>query len=272
MDIATLANKNALTDLKIFLFSLQLYNDVLPKVYVYCDSFIENYIQTKKPYKGEIYTKNALEQYVMYTRKEMEHMPGNEFRSKWEDFMCEKMNLLDWAHETSEKVLMCDADICFLGTLPKIPEHIQLGLSPHVIREADEEKFGKYNGGFVFSASKDIANIWRKATHTSRYFEQAALEDLTQVFVTYEFPIQNNYGWWRLLQGKESIESIKLKWSMNRIRGGLMVDGEPLLSVHTHWSSNDSATKYFNSFLLHYLSLLKSIKKIKELHTFLLKN
>ena len=154
--VATLANKNAFADLKVFLFSLQLWNTTLPDIYVYCDNFIENYIKTEKLYKGIIYTKNALEQYSSYNRAQMEKLPGNTFRTRWEDFMCEKMNLLEWAHETNDKVLMCDADICFMNTLPSVPENTLLGLSPHFIRESDEQRFGKYNGGFVYSASKDI--------------------------------------------------------------------------------------------------------------------
>ena len=183
------------------------------------------------------------------------------------------MNLLEWAHEENDKVLMCDADICFMNTLPSVPENTLLGLSPHFIRESDEQRFGKYNGGFVYSASKDIPDAWRKATFTSRYFEQAALEDLTCLFKTDECPIQNNYGWWRLLQGSESITMIQKKWSINRKDGcGICVEGLPLFSIHTHWDTDDRATQYFNKFIMDYLFVLKSVKKTKELHVFLLKN
>ena len=36
--LATLANKNALHDLNVFLFTLQLWNDSLPNLYIYCDN------------------------------------------------------------------------------------------------------------------------------------------------------------------------------------------------------------------------------------------
>ena len=38
--LATLANKNALKDLKVFFFTLELWNATLPSVYIYCDSNI----------------------------------------------------------------------------------------------------------------------------------------------------------------------------------------------------------------------------------------
>ena len=39
--IATLANTNSLDDLKIFLNTLQLFNNILPDVYLYCDTYID---------------------------------------------------------------------------------------------------------------------------------------------------------------------------------------------------------------------------------------
>ena len=273
MNIATLANKNALNDLKVFFYTLQLWNETLPTVYVYCDSFIEAYIKNEKPYKGEIHTKNALEKYSNYDRKQMEQMPGNEFPSLFGDFVIEKTHLMDWVFETKDSVLFCDADICFLDKLPIIPDGTVLGVSPHVIRIRDEEKFGIYNAGFLYAAHKTIPAKWKEYSRESKFFEQIAIEKLVESFPHYIFPIQNNYGWWRLLQGRESMETLSKKWSIKRGDGcGIHVEGAPLLSVHTHWDTNDSATKYFNTFILAYFSLLKSVKKTKELHAFLLKN
>ena len=248
--IATLANTNCLDDLKIFLQTLQLFNDTLPDIYLYCDTYID-IIDLTQFYKGRIYKKVALDEYDKLTREQMEKTKGTIFKTQWEDFMCEKMNLLEWTHshehETSDRVLLCDSDICFMGPLPSIPDKYELGLSRHEIRTFDEIRFGLYNGGFVFSGSKDIPKRWREATHTSRYFEQAALEDLTKDFKPYFFPIQNNYGWWRLLQGKQSIDILKNTWSIKE--NIIHVEGNPLLSIHTHFKTKDLATNLFNNFV-----------------------
>jgi hypothetical protein len=242
--IATLANTNALDDLKVFLNTIQIFNKDLPDIYLFCDTYIDILNLT---YAGKIYKKVTLDTYDGLTRKMMEQMKGVNFRNKWEDFMCEKMKLLEWAHETCERVLFCDSDICFMGPLPVIPEWVTLGLSKHMIRMFDEKRFGTFNGGFVFSGDKGVPEEWSRATYTSRYFEQAALEDLVDKFKTIFFPIQNNYGWWRLLQGEQSVETLKKKWSVkNNI---ITVEDLPLLSIHTHWKTDDKATRYFNDFV-----------------------
>jgi hypothetical protein len=246
--IATLANTNALNDLKVFLYTLQFFNKTLPDIYLYCDTYIDI---INLEYKGNLYKKVSLDEYDGLSREQMEKTKGKIFKTQWEDFMCEKMNLLEWSHITSDRVLFCDSDICFMGPLLNIPDNCELGLSRHEIRTFDEIRFGLYNGGFVFSGNKDIPIRWREATHTSRYFEQAALEDLTKYFKTYFFPIQNNYGWWRLLQGKESVDKLKLKFNVkNNI---IYYDNKPLLSIHTHFKSNDIATNFFNNFILNLL-------------------
>jgi len=246
--LATLANTNSLHDLKIFLNTLQLFNSILPDIYLYCDTYIDI---INLGYKGKLYKKVALDTYDGLSRQKMEKTKGKIFNTQWEDFMCEKMNLLEWAHISCERVLLCDSDICFMGPLPSIPEWCDIGLSKHEIRTIDEQRFGTYNGGFVFSGNKMVPSLWRKATHKSRYFEQAALEDLIQEFNTYYFPIQNNYGWWRLLQGKISVEILKKHWSIKE--NIIYVEEKPLLSIHTHWSTDDKATQYFNNFVLEFI-------------------
>ena len=96
-----------------------------------------------------------------------------------------------------------------------------------------------------------IPDKWKEFSKKSNFFEQLSLEDLTEIYSFETFSIQNNYGWWRLLQGKESEEVLKKKWSIKRTTNssGIAVEGEPLLSVHTHWKTDDLATKYFNKFI-----------------------
>ena len=266
--LATLANKNSLDDLKVFFFSLQLWNDTLPNVYIFCDSFIETYLKTN-PYKGKIEYKNILDVYNGLNREKMELLPGKEFKTLWVDFMCEKTHLLDWAFTFENSILFCDADICFMSQLQSIDESIKLGVSRHNIRDRDEQKYGMYNGGLLYASDKTIPELWRKFTHTSRFFEQACIEDLVKEFSESHFVFTNNinYGWWRLLQGKESIDSLKEKWSFKRDSNtcGLLVEGQPLLSIHTHWKTNDKATNYFNEFVLGKLEKLKSVEKTKKL-------
>jgi len=266
--IATLANKNALYDLKIFLFSLQLWNENnYPDVYIYCDLYVENFLKDNKLYKGNIFTKSGLEKYSNYDRAAMEKLQGTEFPTLFGDFVCEKMNLMNWIFETNESLLFCDADICFLGPLPEFDVSKKLILSRHEIRKRDSDKYGIYNAGFLYVNDKTIPNSWKFYTKHSTFFEQKSMENLAEEFEDSLdfFPIQNNYGWWRLLQGIESIETLKSKWTIQKTdsHSGILVSGLPLLSIHTHMKTNDAATEYFNKFVKNFLE--KSNKKAKTL-------
>jgi len=189
----------------------------------------------------------------------MENVPGLHFPTLWLDFMAEKLNLLEWVFSTESKsategVLFCDADICFLGPLLDIPETAKLAASSHQIRPHDEARFGKYNGGMLWLTSPRQIEAWRAACATSRFFEQAAIEDLVSITPfkeMYEIPRTQNYGWWRLWQGTKPAVELKSEWSVD---SNILVGGEPLGSVHTHFGEKrDVATFQYNLWVLHWL-------------------
>lgn len=273
--VATLATAGALQDLQTLLFSLALFNgDAAPKVYLFCDSAIDALIPTFK-YPGRIVARAALNPYAGKGRAEMERTAGREFASQWFDFMCEKIRLLEWAFEeegaTGRKngILFCDADICFLAPLPAIPAGATLALSPHMIRAQDESRFGRYNGGFFWLSDPAHLAMWRKACQNSRFYEQSALEDVAAALSVavsspeklYEFPITQNYGWWRLWQAAGGADAARAAWSFGRNKmpaaAGVLIGGEPLGSVHTHfWETRDQATMEFNSWIKTWLGSL----------------
>jgi hypothetical protein len=194
----------------------------------------------------------------------MEKIPGTTYTTKWTDFMCEKINALRWAfHEAesgAEGLWFLDADICLLGKLPRLPETCELALAPHYIRGADEAKYGRYNGGFLWMREPRFLDIWASATHTSRFFEQAALEDVaTAAKSLYEFPIQHNFGWWRMFQSSVTPDLMVRKFGYNR-RGegtGILFEQTPLYSVHTHFhETSDPYTLEFNRFVITLLEKL----------------
>lgn len=267
--IATLANKKAYKDIQLFLYTLELWNIELPTVYIACDHFIKENVK----YKGKIVFFEQLNAYDNLERSVMEKMAGKYTRTLWEDLMCEKINLLELVHKSENKVLLCDADICFMGPLPEVPEHVDIGLSKHEIRDFDEHLYGIYNGGFVFSGNSNIPTLWKEATKTSRYFEQAALESLTKDLQVHYFPKSCNYGWWRLLQGKETSTVLEKQWKLfrNPNNCGIYIDDTPLASIHTHFDTNDIFTAYFNNFVLNLLNKLTSLDKTKKLINFLKK-
>jgi hypothetical protein len=121
---------------------------------------------------------------------------------------------------------------------------------------------------------------WRAAAKNSYFYDQAALETIVKTYIAenpdsvYMFPVQNNYGWWRMFQGIEPPSTIQARWSINRTDtncSGIYVEGKPLLSVHTHYQTNDNVTAAFNSLIYKYLSVLGKFPKAQQLNRFLQK-
>lgn len=259
--IATLANKNAIQDLDIFLFSLNLWNNLLTtKIYIFCDTYVSEWVKSSYPLL-RIETIVTLDKYDGLNRKQMERMKGHPFLTVWCDLMAEKISLLQHIfqnEDTTDGIFLMDADICFLGPLPTIPVGTKLALSPHEICARDTARFGHYNGGFLWTCDPNIPQAWANATVTSRYFEQAALEDVSIPYkennTFYAFPTTINYGWWRLLQGSESADTLQKLWNIHE--GILSIGTKPLQSIHTHWHEiSDRATFTFNQFVLRLLRL-----------------
>jgi len=266
--IATLATGPALEDLRVLLSTLELFNANPPTIYVFCDTLIAKELLAVK-YNGTLKVKNVLDGYSAYDRRAMESMRGKEFSTLWMDFMTEKINLVRWALEDSGgPVLLCDADICFMGPLPVMPVGAKVGLSPHMILQRDEQKYGRYNGGYAWFSSVEYADAWWDACAIARYYEQSALEDVARYAVekhgpeaVYEFPNTHNYGWWRVWQGVRPAPELLKEWGINRHKAkdasGLCIDGVALGSVHTHFfERTDIPTKQFNAMILGWLKML----------------
>jgi hypothetical protein len=163
----------------------------------------------------------------------------------------EKATIMDWvftmrpeAKETG--VWFLDADICLLAPLPKLPTGSRIGLSPHYIRAVDEGRYGHYNAGMIWLRDPALLDIWRKAAYGSRFYEQAALEAVgnsVSAEERVEFPIQDNFGWWRYLQSADPPPVIQGRLGYNRALAGcgLTYEGQALRSLHTHW---DEASEF----------------------------
>lgn len=277
--ICTLSTINSLNDLKVFLFTLGLFNNELPTIYLLCDTPTTKFIEEQKIYKGKVISSNDLDKYGPVNRQKMIYQRGINYKTMWEDFMMEKTTIMDLAFEHEESVFFFDSDICFLGQLPQIPESAKLGLSHHMIKPVDEDRYGRYNAGYLWTNDKSLPQNWRQASKTSKFYDQAALEDLVKYYNVneiHQFPIQNNYGWWRMYQSTESVATKQKTWTFFRNSPipsvGISVDGQPLLSIHTHWDSQDFVTNSFNQWTLSFLSRLGKHPPAQALYRFILNN
>ena len=273
--IATLANEHALDDLQHLLYSITLWNTP-PPIYIYCTEKVEAWLK-KVNYPGPLYTNTALEPYEGLSREVMEKEPSKkDLPNRFYDFTQEKCELMSWAMNSllevdkRRGVLFCDADICWLGPLPKIPKGKTLGLSRHNIRSHDEKQFGKYNAGFVWMNDPELPLKWAEACETSRFFEQVALEtleDISDPDEVYYFGKEFNYGWWRLFQSNYSSTELKKEWSLESSteHSGLLVKGKPLSCIHTHFKTTDYTTNEFNKFVISHLKRIRDSQKVTQL-------
>ena len=256
----------ALVDFKIFVGSLEVWHPNA-KLYIYTDS--DTAIQTIKT-KCTIVFKKALDAYKGKRRQEMETTKGIVYDSMFKDYTYEKANVLKWIFDSepnaiSQGVWFMDADITHLAPLPIIPSDTTLALSPHYIQPSDEARFGKYNAGYIWFKNSNILDSWRTAGFTSHFFEQAALEQLVPLNIVYEFPIQVNYGWWRMFQSQLPPQDHAQKFKLFRPDKsiGIRYDNMPLQSIHTHWHELDnSVTGMFNRWFLQFLSNYRIHKPI----------
>jgi hypothetical protein len=212
----------------------------------------------------------CLDVYGKINRQKMEKTRGIWYPTRHCDFMMEKANVMDFALQRMKQdegesktstsssssqrqlpsgVLYTDSDITFFDSLHSMfspffsssSPPILLGVSPHNIAEMDERLFGKFNGGMLFAAHPVVLWHWKRATQTSRYFDQASIEDVYEQISQTEgkesvcvFGPQVNYGFWRMFQTpKPSIEEEVKNFTLSQDR--ILYQNKPLQSVHTHF-------------------------------------
>jgi len=253
-------------ELQIFIKTLELFHkDVV--LWIGTDSKTD--LSTLK-HSIPINTKVFLDKYTGKTRQDMEALTGEQYNSLWTDFMYEKLTVIEWMFEvqgSSQGVWFMDADIIHCAPLPIIPEEATLALSPHYIRTGDENRFGKFNAGYLWIKDRSLLNEWRKAGYTSTFYEQKALEQIVDKANLYEFPPNVNFGWWRMFQSSNPPQEIQSKFSIFRKEQGIGIryNGLPLQSIHTH--SGDVSYGYngeFNRWLMKYLERLQSHSQARQ--------
>ena len=262
--ICTLATNGSINDIKLFLYSLRLFEPTIP-VHILCDTQLKKNVHFFSS-DTQLFFYPTLDKYSNKDRGQMEAL------GIWTEFMLKKCDIIDIVLQNPlyNDVLFTDADICFLNELPKInKETFELGGSPHFIKKEDTDKYGYYNGGYIWIGNPDVTTKWKEYTKHSRFFEQASIEDIMNEFRSFEFPIQNNFGWWRLFQCEEPPQERMEKFTVCIHSGEIYYHNKPLRSIHTHLTQNtDRNMPLFNSIIKQLLEGGK--KKNKKYAKFLI--
>ena len=237
-----------------FLMSLSFYHPCEP-VYIICDDETRTYITSTlsiQPKLNMIWL-CELNAYTSMTRATMESM------GIWGKFQATKANAMIHALTDHPDTLFIDCDTIILDRLCDIDKTKTLGVSPQFIKEQYVQKTGYYNGGLLWTNDINVPTKWIEYTKTSRYFDQASIEDLVNDFSHFEFGENYNLQSWRFYLGLETFDKVSENIS---VKDGcdIFYKDKPLKFIHTHFNSPrfDQVNKIFKYYLTH-------AKRYKEL-------
>ena len=232
------------------LLSLSIYH-TNEKIFILCDSATKATIDemTPKP-KLKMIWFIELDKYSNKNRFTMEK------EGIWSEFQMKKAESIRYALEHSENTMFLDSDI-IISDVIHIDKSKQIGISPQFITEEHINKTGYYNGGVLWTKCKEVTNDWIEFTKTSRYYDQASIEDLAKKYDYFEFGENYNLQCWRYYLSPESSQQIKSNITY-KINDKLYYKNKPLKFIHTHFL--DQRFHEFNTFIIQSLVEAKLYK------------
>ena len=236
------------------LLSLSIYH---PGERMHClvDSSTKKTIQESTPKINlDIVWHVKLDKYSNMNRQEMER------KGIWSEFQMMKAEVINIALQTDDDTLFLDADMIVLDIIDDIDKSKQLGLSPHYIRKRDTDLYGYYNGGMLWTNQKTVKEDWIEFTKTSRFFDQASIEDLAKKYSYFIFGENYNFSWWRVAQSDISPQAIISNISIKDDK--LHYKKKPLKIVHTHFHDKTGTASQFNQLMINLLTKIKDYKSL----------
>lgn len=237
-------------DAVLFLASLAIHHPG-SHVYISSDSITyEWYLEHAKTlfYRLDMHWTLAVDKYNMKQKRE-----EMEAAQTWNEFMLEKVAIMEKALTHHNDTMLLDADFVLLEPiyLPSDAPY-QLGVSPHYMKASQTNKFGYYNGGMLWTNQFDLGSAWRKASAISRYFEQAAIEDLTKQYTSFfEFGPEHNVGFWRAVHDEVGPKEFYSHMYFDARTQTIMLRNDTVVTFHTHilshypWSVGNKFSELF---------------------------
>ena len=249
---STVCTSNCAFELIGLLLSLSIYHRGA-NIYIIADTKTKNIIEEMTPQpKLNIIWAIELDKYDGLNRTTMEK------KNIWLDFQMSKGLIIKKALEIEKDTLLLDCDIIILDEINDIDNTKELGISPQFLPKIHCDKWGYYNGGVLWTNSKKVADDWIMYSKTSRYYDQAAIEDLAKIYKYFEFDENYNLQAWRhIICGPEKIESY-ISINNNKI----MYKDKPLKFIHTHFKDSTFSRDFhrFNNVLIKHINDIKLYK------------
>ena len=193
-----------------------------------------------------------LDQFSELNRKQMEN------QGIWTKFQMMKATAIEIAVKKYNDTLFLDSDIIIFDVIDTIDKTKQIGVSPHYIKKVDTDKFGFYNGGVLWTNQSSLSQDWNEFSKTSRFYDQASIENLVDKYDHFEFDESHNLSWWRMFQSDESPEIIKNYFSIKNNK--IYYKDKCLKFVHNHFHNNHGIYGIFNNIIINLLRQVKDYK------------
>lgn len=248
---STICTSNCAFELTGLLLSLSVYHTD-ETIYIMSDTKTKKIIDNMTPTpRLNIKWFIELDEYDGMNRQIMEK------KGKWSNFQMSKARIISKALENEKDTLFLDSDIIITGIIDDIDNSKDIGVSPQFITQEHIDKTGYYNGGCLWTKNKEVPNDWINFTKTSRYVDQASIEDLAKKYTYFEFGENYNLQCWRLMLSSETPQQIA-----NHITSlpndKLYYKKKPLKFVHTHFL--DQRFQQFNQLIIKHLTNAKMYK------------
>jgi hypothetical protein len=225
---STMCTSNCAFELVGLLLSLSLFHPNA-KVYILTDTKTKQIIsEITPPPKLIINFFIELDNYDGMNRQIMEN------KGVWSDFQMSKANIIKYALANSSDTLLLDSDIIITDVIDDIDNSKDIGVSPHYMRKDITDKYGYFNGGMLWTKNLNVPDKWIEYTKTSRYFDQASIENLSNDFSYFEFGENYNVQGWRMQLSNEG----ELNFQSNvthKLNDKVYYKNKPLKFIHTHF-------------------------------------
>lgn len=247
---STIATNSTSYELIGLLLSIGIYHPKA-KIYLMCDQLTQNEILTLTPQPNvEITWFIELDAYTNLDRHKMEE------QGIFTQFLLNKSRIMLYALEQESDTLFLDNDIVLVNPIEGIQRQTKLGVSrQYLVRESLEET-GYFNAGMIWTNSKKVCDDWIKYTSESRYFEQAAIENLVSKYSHFEFGEEYNVQCWRHIFNPET-KPFEHFFS-SEPNDNVYYKKKPLRCIHTHF--RDKRHIDFNNLVLQHLTKAKKYK------------
>ena len=166
----------------------------------------------------------------------------------WSDFQMQKAEIIRLALKNEPDTLFLDADMLILDVIDDIDVSKQIGVSPHFMMKKKTKGAGYYNGGMLWTNQKSLPDNWIKFTKTSRYYDQASIEDLVKIYDKFEFDENYNIGWWRWKIDQN--EKLKNNFTISKNKNQILYKKKPCKILHTHFNRKSNNFNRINKLFI----------------------